>query len=341
MVQSTQTGQGNSIPNNGMAPPASRSAAFLASMSNNGRPQRHGSAPSGAAHTSTSTASLTPNQSTGSGGSGSNISAAASNPSASASALGGAAAAPNAPNLQIPSTAAPSHMHVLSTQQIQAIMAFGAAGATHIAAPTVPVPPRPVTPKLTEADEAPERSYERKVEISQQILFLYKEKQYLPMHIFTNQNLRLISQQPSKLLHKVRVSGSDPTKGNSVMLIDPSLLPGDELTMSQTDWTEAWGNYLRFIVDRYDTPVYNRWNAHFERLRDLPDLKSCLPAVLEFDAELRRDYQANPFRHDDSTWYHRLQTLKIEHSTTRSEQRISMVEAKLGNLSSLPFGGSA
>ncbi|TFY78659.1 hypothetical protein EWM64_g5358 [Hericium alpestre] len=103
---------------------------------------------------------------------------------------------------------------------------------------------------INEADEVEMTSFDHPVEIVVEIETLWEEGIYIPMHLFTRNNLRTISEQRGSLLKKFTFN-KDGLKASTLGLLDVE----HALLGKETDLT------LILWIEELSRPVYNSCNC--------------------------------------------------------------------------------
>ncbi len=125
---------------------------------------------------------------------------------------------------------------------------------------------------------------------------LYSTETYMPLSLFTNTNLRIISREGGSLPFK-KTMATDRS-GKTVKIIDTfqfEKLYGSEKELTHAKWTQAAGNYMRFCQEVGGTTWHQRWFDHFYYLDGREDAEENFEAIKCVDIQIRKDYSSNPF----------------------------------------------
>ena len=164
---------------------------------------------------------------------------------------------------------------------------------------------------------------------------LDKYHAYLPLSIFTNDNLRTILREantlPLKKINPIHHKSKPP------LVLDIDLFEqkyGREENLTHPAWLEAARNFVRFAgetgKDGSDGAWAERWDNHFGFFESRPDLISSFPSVLQLDIRMRKEYNAMPFEYSVS-YYHE------EYSKAIFDYRLKQIEnTSSRSFSSLP-----
>lgn len=143
---------------------------------------------------------------------------------------------------------------------------------------------------------------EHKFGIHPEVVRLAQNKQYLPLSLFLASSvcdLFLTTIPTHRLMHD----------GSKIHVINVDHFP-DETKLDAAEWLEAWANYKRFLQQHAVDAVFRRWDSHFNFLSSQADFRSNFPAILRFDIQYRREYNARPFLHDEIQFLRDFQAVK-------------------------------
>ncbi|KAM6491858.1 hypothetical protein JOM56_012717, partial [Amanita muscaria] len=121
---------------------------------------------------------------------------------------------------------------------------------------------------------------------------------YMPLHLFTNKNLRILNREGATLATTKISTSAAKGKDNSVKILDLTkfeTLHGSEESLSQAQWSEAVRNYIRFFDSLDQESLSQRWEDHFGFFEEREDLVENFNAILILDIKMRKDYVAQPF----------------------------------------------
>ncbi|KAF7332532.1 Reverse transcriptase/ribonuclease H [Mycena kentingensis (nom. inval.)] len=130
---------------------------------------------------------------------------------------------------------------------------------------------------------------------------LFQRKQYPPLVLFTNSNLRIINTYASSLLlTKLNPDPSVPgDKGAKVLdTANFEAKYGKEVDMCKDDWSEAALNFLKFFTHIGKPDWYKRFFAHFEFFDTREYKKENFEAIKATDIEQRVRYFTKRFVFD-------------------------------------------
>ncbi|TFY82256.1 hypothetical protein EWM64_g1756 [Hericium alpestre] len=188
----------------------------------------------------------------------------------------------------------------MASEHVATLAASGALSSLNSAAPAPAAVPASAAPALRifkGSNETTLATIEHPISIPQEIGTLFQEGMYLPMHLFTRANLRLITENRSTMMKKHRIGN-----GNTSLLDfgHPSL--GKETDLNLVLWMESWANYLLFLETRAEPSVQARWRHHHTALCAKEERDYAFPAILAFDMAERRAYNEQQFTHEDTPW---------------------------------------
>ncbi|KIL71683.1 hypothetical protein M378DRAFT_155280 [Amanita muscaria Koide BX008] len=127
---------------------------------------------------------------------------------------------------------------------------------------------------------------------------LFASNVYMPLHLFTNKNLRILNREGATLATTKISTSTAKGKENSVKILDLTkfeTLHGSEESLSQAQWSEAVRNYIRFFDSLDQESLSQCWEDHFGFFEEQEDLVENFNAILILDIKMRKDYVAQPF----------------------------------------------
>lgn len=126
---------------------------------------------------------------------------------------------------------------------------------------------------------------------------LYLSDVYIPLNLFTNENLRILNCDSNSLtLKKMNVAGAQSKQAKVLDTDEFEKKHGYEKDLSQPLWHEATGNFMRFLSNYGDKKWYNRWFEHFNYLDTRSDKISNFEAIKLVDIRFRKDYFGQAFQ---------------------------------------------
>jgi len=159
---------------------------------------------------------------------------------------------------------------------------------------------------------------------------------YMPLSLFTNDNLTVINREASSL-PKVSINPHG-LKGKKVYLLDIEKFEakyGAEANLSQNEWVEAAANFVSFL-ETLGNPGQSqalRWKNHFGFFESRRNASKIFPAIRSLDIRFRKDYTATPFMFDAALY-------DLELQKTLNQLRFDQLEEQLsggkGGSSSAP-----
>ncbi|KAK0217456.1 hypothetical protein EDD85DRAFT_961863 [Armillaria nabsnona] len=110
---------------------------------------------------------------------------------------------------------------------------------------------------------------------------------YLPLHLFTSNNLKIIQSRGFSLPDKKIYLPS----GSSVRIlnVDNSIF-GMESDMTEVQWQDAFPHYIEFMRKLGSDIWAEHWESHFGFFYDIVNLLLVFQAVLRACTDLRKDY---------------------------------------------------
>ena len=146
---------------------------------------------------------------------------------------------------------------------------------------------------------------------------LDKYHSYLPLSIFTNNNLRTIlckaNTLPLKKINPLNLKSKPP------LVLDIEIFEkryGREDSLSHPAWLEATQNFVRFAGETgkngVDGAWYQRWDSHFGFFESRPDLISSFPPALDLDICMQKEYNALPFEYSPEYYHQEYEKAKFD-----------------------------
>jgi hypothetical protein len=125
---------------------------------------------------------------------------------------------------------------------------------------------------------------------------LYISDVYMPLTLFTTENLKVLNREGNTLtLKKMNVAGAQSKQAKVLDTDEFEKKFGYEKDLSQPLWHEATGNFMRFLSNYGDEKWYNRWFEHFNYFDTRADKISNYEAIKLVDIRFRKDYLGEPF----------------------------------------------
>jgi hypothetical protein len=128
---------------------------------------------------------------------------------------------------------------------------------------------------------------------------------YMPLSIFTNDNLIVINREaPSLPQISINPHG---LKGKKVYLLDIEKFEakyGAEATLAQNEWVEAAANFISFLetLGEPGQTLALRWKNHFSFFESRRNASKIFPAIRALDIRFRKDYTTTPFMFDSALY---------------------------------------